>query len=146
MTMPKTPPKTVPSHLEHEMIPSEDHADWHYSHLFGLRTVISAMRLLNQPAQYLADEVIHHEEPFQACVAALKMLKADEMAALRRARFASRARDALTEAIAARNDPRTRALMQSEIDFDHVPELSKTVSFIANDIRVDPESGCATMV
>lgn len=141
------PATTDHSIFEHEMLSEDDRTDWLHSHYFALRTVISAIRLLNQPAEYLADEVCHHEEPYLACVAALKMLKADEMAALRRARFAARARDALTEALAARNDPRTRGLMQEgEIDFDHVPTLSKTVSFIANDIRVDPESGCATMV
>lgn len=144
--MTTTPAKTDTGHCEHEMLPADDAADWVFSHYFAQRAVVSAMRLLNQSAQDLADEVAHDEETYLACVTALKMLQADEATALRRARFASIARDALQEAIAARNDPRTRALLQGEMDFGHVPALSETVSFIVNGIRVDPKSGCATMV
>jgi hypothetical protein len=73
--------------------------DWHLSQLFALRATLSAVNLLNQAAEDLVDEVTQNEETYRECIAALKMLRADEIAALRRARFASRARDALTAAI-----------------------------------------------
>ena len=130
---------------EHEMLPSDESYDWVMSQYFALRAVDATMRQLNQSAQDLAYEVRHHEETFLACVAALKMLQAEEKSALRRAGFAARACEALTQAIAARNDPRTPALMEVEIDYAHVPALSKTNWSLANLVRVDPDSGRASL-
>ncbi len=139
-----TTPKSVNTHCEHEDLPSEDATDWHLSHFFALRAMLSAVNLLNQSAEDLIDEVSHHEEPYLECIAALKMLRADEIAASRRARFASRARDALTAAINARNDPRTSELMQREIDYTHVTPLSEVWSQIVNAVRIVGDDGRAT--
>lgn len=139
-----TKPTTADSHCEHEDLSDNDATDWHLSHYFAMRATLSAGNLLNQSAEDLIDEVVHHEEIFLGCIAALKMLQADEIAALRRARFAARARNALTEAIAARNDPRTRELMKSKIDFTRVTPLSQTWSNIVNAVRIEGRDGRAT--
>ena len=119
--------------------------DWHLSQLFALRATLSAVNLLNQSAEDLVDEVVHNEESYRECIASLKMLRADEIAALRRARFASRARDALTAAINARNDTRTFELIQSEIDFTLVTPLPEVWSPIANAVRIVGSYGHATV-
>lgn len=137
-------PTTAITHCEHENLSCDDATDWHMSHFFALRAMLSAVNLLNQSADDLINEVVHHEEPYLECIAALKMLEADEVAALRRARFAARAREALTEALAARNDPRTRELMQREIDFTHVTALPATWPDIANTVRIVDGDGSAT--
>ncbi|MES2879545.1 MAG: hypothetical protein V4713_14110 [Pseudomonadota bacterium] len=121
---------------EHALISADDLLDWQLCSFFGVRATMASLPLLSQSVQRLSARVHDDDAYYVTCVETLKLLKLDEMTSLRRARLASRARDALHDAITARHDPTTRVRMQRPIDYAYIGEVSAIGARAVNAIRI----------